>query len=366
MAIRIKECRICGNKLLIRIGSLGNIAISNFTKRASKGIKYPLELVYCKKCTLLQLAHDVPRNKIYKNYWYESGINPIITNNLKNIAKLVKGKIYIDIGCNDGTIFKYVKKGINKIGVDPSNIKPNNCNIFINDYFENNEAKLPLASTITAIACLYDLPDPNKFIKKVREGLAPKGIFIAQLMTLSPMIENNDVGNICHEHIEYYSYKSLVTLYERNGLEIFKVEKNDINGGSYRIFARYYINGSTKLKEKEYGVKELKDFFRRVEINKKEFLIFMRKNKSKIIGYGASTKANTILQYYGIKNMPIVDINPLKEGLYPISSNCRVIGEIPDCDYLWVFPYGFRKFFKKKEVGYRGKWVTTIPHFKIF
>ncbi len=364
--MRIKECRICENNPLIRIGSLGNIAISNFTKRPSKGIRYPLELVYCKKCTLLQLAHDSPRNKIYKNYWYESKINPVITDNLKNIAKLVKGKTYIDIGCNDGTIFKYVKKNIYKIGVDPSNIKPNNCDFFINDYFENTMDKLPIASTITAVACLYDLPDPNKFMKKIKKNLAPTGIFIAQLMALSPMIENNDLGNICHEHIEYYSYKSLVTLYERNGLEIFKVEKNDMNGGSYRIFARHLRKKSISFDEKKYSAKDLKNFFSRVEDNKRKFLLFMRKNKLKIIGYGASTKANTILQYYGVKNMPIVDINPQKEGLYTISSNCRVINEIPDCEYLWIFPYGFREYFKKKEAGYRGKWVTTIPHFQIF
>lgn len=364
MVIRIKKCRICGHKSLVKIGSLGNIALSDFTRRPSRGVKYPLELIYCNNCTLLQLAHDFPLIKIYKKYWYESKISSEIQKDLKSIAALIQGKIHIDIGCNDGTMFKYEKKNIYKIGIDPSNIRPKNCDLFINNYFEKVTRKLPLASTITAIACIYDLQDPNKFMRKIKESLDLDGVFISQLMTLSPMIENNDLGNICHEHIEYFSYKSLVMLYEKNGLEVYKVEKNHINGGSYKIFARHYNKGSLKFKEKEYSVDDLKLFFRRVRQNKLVFMKFM-KHKRSIVGFGASTKANTILQYYGVKNMPIVDINPQKLGLYTISSNCKIISKIPDCEYLWVFPYGFLNYFKKKETKYKGKWLTSMPSLKI-
>ena len=375
--MRINGCRICNNKELIKIGSLGKIAISDFTDTPKEGKKYPLELVFCKGCTLLQTAHNIKRNLLYKKYWYQSHINPVIVEDLKEIAEQCKG-VHIDIAANDGTLLKYSKAKI-KIAVDPSNVKPDGFR-WIQDYWENVTTQP--ADTITAIACLYALPDPNKFIRNITKHLKPNGVFIAQLMTLKPFIENNDIGNICHEHLLYFSYKSLVKLYEQNGLEIYKVEQNGINGGSYRIFGRHNQKGSIKFKEKIYGVKQLKDLFRRIEENRTKMLTFLiskivpmyngRKKVSDpqlVIGYGASTKANTILQYYHIYDRllkGIVDINPNKKGLYTIGTNVPIIDKIPDdCKYLWVFPYGFIDYFKKKERNYKGKWITTIPKFKI-
>lgn len=360
--MKILKCRICNHKKLIPIGSLGKIAISNFTKIPNKGKRYPLELTYCENCALLQLVHDTPRKLLFKNYWYQSHINQVIASDLKEIGRLCKG-VHIDIAANDGTLLKHSKAKV-KIAVDPSNIKPKGFT-WIQDYWENVATKK--ADTITAIACLYALPNPNKFMKNVKNHLKPNGIFIAQLMTLHPFIKNNDVGNMCHEHLFYFSYKSLVRLHEQNGLEIYKVEKNKINGGSYRIFARHYQKGSIKFKEKEYKIHELKVFFRTIKRNKKDLLKFL-KGKS-VYGYGASTKANTILQYYGINNRllkAVIDINPDKLKKYTVETNIPITDKIPnDCEYLWVFPYGFLDYFKKKEKKYKGKWITSIPRFKI-
>lgn len=356
--MRIKQCRICNNKKLIKIGSPGKIAISNFTDTPQESKKYPLELVYCEDCTLLQMAHNIPRKLLYGNYWYQSHINPVIVNNLKEIARLCKGT-HIDIAANDGTLLQ-ASKAKTKIAVDPSNIKPDGFK-WVQDYWEN--VRTVKADTITAIACLYDLPAPNKFMKNVKQHLKPKGIFIAQLMTLKPFIENSDVGNICHEHLLYYSYKSLVRLYEQNGLEIYKIEENDMNGGSYRIFARHKQKGSIRFREKTYAVKELKDFFRRIEDNKNKMVKFMKNHQ--VVGFGASTKMGTIIQYYGITPKIIVDVNPDKIGKYTISG-ALIVDKIPEgAKYLWVFPYGFIDYFKKKEKKYKGKWIATIPEFKI-
>ena len=360
--MKIKKCRICSKKKLVQIGSIGSIAISNFTKTPQKGNKYPLELVYCENCSLLQLKHNTPRRLLFKNYWYQSHINPVIVKDLKEIAKECKG-VHIDIAANDGTLLKYSKAKI-KIAVDPSNIKPDGFK-WIQNYWEN--VTVAPVDTITAVACLYALPNPNKFMRNIKKHLKPKGVFIAQLMTLHPFIENSDLGNICHEHLLYFSYKSLVRLYEQNGLEIYKVEQNEINGGSYRVFARHKQSGSIQFKEKEYTTHDLKDFFRRIEKNRADMISFLKGES--IYGYGASTKANTILQYYHINDRllkGIVDINPDKKGRYTIGTNIPIIDKIPgDCKYLWVFPYGFINYFKKKERNYKGKWITTIPKFKI-
>ncbi len=362
--MKITKCRICKYGYLVKIGSLGKIAISDFTDTPQKGKKYPLELVYCVRCTLLQLAHNTPRNLLYGDYWYVSGLNPVIVEDLKEIASLVKGNTHIDIAANDGTLLKFSKAKY-KYAVDPSNIKPK-VGMWVNDYWEN--VVLEPVDTITAIACLYDLPDPNKFIRNVKMHLKHDGLFISQFQPLEQMIELNDVGNICHEHLEFYSYNSLVYLFEQNGLEIFKVERNKMNGGSYRIFARHLKKGSVKFKEKEYGVRELKDFFKRIEDNKENMVKFFRLPKNigqAIVGFGASTKMGTITQYYGVRPYFVVDVNPKKIGKYTISGSL-IVDKIPkEAKYLWVFPYGFIDYFKKKEKGYKGKWITTIPKFKI-
>lgn len=141
--MKIKACRICGNKNLIQIGSLGNIAISDFTDTPQEGTKYPLTLMYCERCTLLQLLHNTPRDLLYKNYWYESHLNPIIEKDLKEIASLYKGKkdeVWISIGENDGTLHSYVNNDMIKVAVDPaSNIKNNHSDVIIEDYW-NYEA----------------------------------------------------------------------------------------------------------------------------------------------------------------------------------------------------------------------------------
>lgn len=362
--MRISNCRICRNKKLVKIGSLGKIAISDFSNKPFGGIKFPLELVYCENCTLLQLRHNTPRYLLYQQYWYKSGLNPVVVKDLKEIASLCRGNL-IDIGGNDGTLLKYATLCTDRICVDPSDITPDGF-FQAKCYWEDFRGLEGAYHTITAIACLYDLPDPNKFIENVKRHLHEKGIFISQFQPLSEMVELNDVGNICHEHIEYYSYKSLVYLFEHNGLEIFKVERNKMNGGSYRVFARHYRKGSIKFDELEYSIGDLWSFFNRIEQNKNKFWDWAVEAQPEIIGYGASTKANTILQYYGIKHLTIVDINPEKLGMYPVTSSVKIIDKIPkDCDYLWVFPYGFIDYFKKKEKKYKGKWITTIPQFNI-
>lgn len=360
---KITQCRICGNSSLIEIGNLGLIGISDFTPEPQKSRKLPLKLVYCGKCTLLQLAHNFNRDLLYKNYWYRSGLNKAIIEDLKSIAKEVKGNVHTDIGFNDGTLLKHSPAEI-KIGVDPSNIEAEGEIRRYHMYWEEFNPDTIKADTITAIACIYDLPDPNKFMANVKKHLTDDGIFIAQLMTLEPMIENNDVGNICHEHLEYYSYKSLVQLYEQNGLEIYRVEENGMNGGSYRLFARHLKLGSIHYKEKEYSVQDLRDFFTRVEENKQKFLQWYKQGHT-VVGFGASTKMGTITQYYGYSPLFIVDINPDKIGKYTITG-AKVIDKIPkNTEYLWVFPYGFIDYFKEKEKDYKGTWITTIPNFQI-
>ena len=395
----VKKCLLCKNKKLKRIFSLGNLFISNFVNKNNiyKGLKAPLTLMYCSKCTLLQLSHIAPQEIMYKKfYWYRSGVTSTMRNALKDIYKsslkninIHKDDVVLDIGANDGTLLKYFRdKNFKTIGCEPAkNLTTKlkkNCNYVLNDYWSYKklnkilkEKKLKKPKIITAIGMFYDLENPNKFIKDSALALDEKGIFIAQLMCLKSMIDKNDIGNICHEHLEFYSLKSLKFLFENNGLEIFKIEENDINGGSYRIFCRKFNKGSIKL-PKENVLTSVKKFVKRVKKNKSITMKFINrevKKGKKIFLYGASTKGNTLLQYYNLTNKIIpfaAERSPEKWNKFTIGTGIKIISEKKarklNPNYFLVTPWGFIKEFVKRESSWLkkgGRFIVPFPKFKL-
>jgi NDP-4-keto-2,6-dideoxyhexose 3-C-methyltransferase len=396
---KINSCLLCKHKKLKKLFSLGNLFVSNFVskKNIKKGTKSPLTLFYCKNCSLIQLSHIAPQEIMYRRfYWYRSGVTKIMRMGLKNLfedslkkIKLKTNDVVLDIGANDGTLLKYYKnRNFKTIGCEPAkNLQKDlkrKCNYIINNFWSKKELdklivkyKLQKPKIITAIGMFYDLEDPNKFIKDAADSLHDDGIFIAQLMCLKNMVEKNDLGNICHEHIEFYSLKSLKYLFENNGLEIFKIVENDINGGSYRIYCRKFISGSIKLKN-ENALKLMKDFIKRVKNNKTKTVNFINKKVKegkKIYLYGASTKGNTILQYYGLNNKKIpfgAERSPDKWGKYTIGSGIKIITEDMarklKPDYFFVTPWGFIKEFIKREKKWLkqgGSFIVPFPEFRI-
>ena len=396
---RIKKCRLCGNKDLKKIFSYGNFFVSNFvTKNNIKnGVKAPLTLVNCSKCSLLQLEHTAPQEIMYKRfYWYQSGITKTMRDGLKDIyldtksvIKLRKGDTVLDIGANDGTFLSYYKKDkIKRIGCEPAkNLQTKlnkNCDYTLNNFWSEHalnkilkKNNLPKPKLITAIGMFYDLEDPLKFIKDAANSLDENGVFLAQLMCLDSMIKKNDLGNICHEHLEFYTYKSLKYLFESNGLYIFKVEYNKINGGSYRIYCKKNLKKSINYIENT-KLADIKKFIKRTVDNKNKTINFLKKEikkDKKIFLYGASTKGNTLLQYYGIDSSLIkyaVERSPEKWGKYTIGTGIKIISEEKarklNPDYLFVMPYGFIKEFLKREKKWLkrgGKFLLPYPKFKI-
>ena len=396
---KVKQCLLCKNKKLRQIFSLGNLFVSNFVnkKDINNGIRAPLKLLYCKNCELIQLSHIAPQQVIYKRfYWYRSGITKTMNLALQNIfkeslkyVKLNVNDVVLDIGANDGTLLKfYKKKKIKTIGCEPAknlqNTLKRNCDHTLNDFWSKEKLnkillknKLKKPKIITAIGMFYDLENPNKFIQDVSESLDENGIFIAQLMCLKSMIEKNDLGNICHEHIEFYSLKSIKYLFEKNGMEIFKIEENDINGGSYRIYCRKFKNGSIKLPN-ENVLNLMQGFVNRVKKNKELITRFINKSvqkKKKIYLYGASTKGNTVLQYYGLTNKKIpiaAERSPEKWGKYTIGTGIKIVSEkiARDLkpDYFFVTPWGFIKEFIKREKRWLkngGSFILPFPKFKL-
>ena len=252
----------------------------------------------------------------------------------------------------------------------------------INDFWNTKHlkkipSKYQKLKVISAIGMFYDLEDPSEFIKHAADALDDDGIFVAQLMCSHSMFRTNDLGNICHEHLEYYSYNSLKYLFEKNGLKIFKMSENKINGGSYRIYCKKNIKKSIKFKE-HTGYNEIIKFIKRVKQNKKmtlEFIKNITKQGKKIFLYGASTKGNTLLQYYGLTNKEIpfaAERSKTKWGKYTVGSGVKIISEENarklNPDYFFVMPYGFINEFLIREKNWLnkgGKFLLPYPKLKV-
>ena len=402
-----KTCRICDSPSLIKLYSLGNLYISNFVKPGKTGIKAPLEMMICDKCKLVQLHHSAPQEILYaRYYWYRSGVTDTMKKALRDITleiekniPLKNGDVVLDIGSNDGTLLRSYKiKNLVKVGVEPAlnlaKYGKQGVDIFINDFWNIKSYKKNVnkkAKIITAIGMFYDMEDPGKFIKDISLALDENGIFITQLMCLKNMLDTNDIGNICHEHLEFYSLKTLKYLFEKNNLEIINIEYNHINGGSYRIFTRLIGSKINPFKESgkrlryyfasEKGLNSIKthlDFFKRIEENKKKTVNFIKSEVlkgKKIWVYGASTKGNTILQYFGINNKYIIgasERSPDKWGKVTIGTNIPIYSETiarkAKPDYFLVMPYAFINEFYKREKNWLkqgGKFILPLPKFKI-
>ncbi len=396
--IKINSCLLCKNKKMKKIFSLGNLYVSNFVKKSKikKGIRAPLNLLYCNSCELIQLSHIAPQEIMYKRfYWYKSGVTKTMREGLKDIftdslkfVRISKKDLVLDIGANDGTLLKYYKNKSLTLGCEPAkNLQKElkkNCHYKMENFWSfeeflkiSSKFNLPKPKIITAIGMFYDLEDPNKFIRDAALSLDDEGIFIAQLMCLKSMVSQNDIGNICHEHIEFYSLKSLKFLFETNGFEIFRIEENELNGGSFRIYCRKYKTGSIKFPYE--NVKEMmKSFVKRAKLNKKRTIGFLNKKKYEgktIFLYGASTKGNTLLQYYGINNKLIpyaAERSPEKWNKYTVGTGIKIISEKKarrmKPDFFLVTPWGFIDEFKKREIKWRktgGKFIVPFPKMKI-
>lgn len=404
-----KTCRICGSDKLSPLFSLGTQYVNNFIDQdeLEKCVQAPLEMVFCEKCSLVQLKHTAPQELLYARfYWYKSGVTDTmrralhdITETVERMFPLKEGDVVLDIGSNDGTMLRtYTVPDLVLVGVEPATNLADEGKIglthFINDFWvyeKYYDAVGKKAKIITAIGMFYDMEDPNQFIADSAEALTDDGVFIAQLMCLKSMLDQNDVGNICHEHLEYYSLDSLEYLFNKNGLEIMDVELNDVNGGSYRIYARKLgatvkpAEGAServeKIREEERNLSDNKvynDFFDRLEENKKKCVDFIKQEISrgkKVWIYGASTKGNVILQYYGLDHTMIEaasERSPWKWGKYTVGTMIPCVSEEEarkaQPDYFLVLPYAFIDEFYEREKEWRargGKFIVPLPEFRV-
>lgn len=411
------SCRVCDSSIE-PILSLGQQYVSNFLEPAERdGLAAPLELVLCCRCRLLQLRHTVSPDDMYTKYWYKSGTNRSmqdaladITLNAEKLLRLRSGDAVLDIGCNDGTLLgSYRTEGIQKIGCDPAEnlailsrkvARKVIVGLFDASRFLSDPDLHDIRpKVVTSIAMFYDLEDPNQFVADIKRVMHPEGLWIVQMSYLPLMLTQNDFGNICHEHLEYYSLQSFEYLLGLHDFELVDVELNDVNGGSLRAYIRNRTANPVefadagyrqqardrvlRLREEESdmelnGMRPYREFAARVQKIKREVSHFIedqvRKNK-RIYVYGASTKGNTMLQYFGLDHTVITaaaERNPDKWGKVTVGTRIPIISEAEaraaKPDYFLVLPWHFIKEFTARERDYLstvGRFIVPLPRFAL-
>lgn len=427
-------CRVCGSTDLAPLFSLGNQYVSNFVEadQVCSGPQCPIDIELCNDCTLVQAKHTAPQEFLYtRHYWYRSGVTQTMRNALADVAKSAKrvvnlkpGDVVLDIGSNDGTLLRsYSVPDLITMGVEPAENLweegSRGITRLVKNFWKVGEYDgKPLIEqddkgcgyypppggfkAITALGMFYDLEDPNQFIADVAKVLHPEGVFIAQLMCLKQTLEKKDVGNFAHEHLEFYSLRSLDILLKRHGLQMFDVEENNVNGGSYRLYIRHTEPGvkpatdgyrrlsGYMLAEEEPGL-ALHDpntylsFFQELERGKAKVMDFIRKEVAagkRVWIYGASTKGNVILQYYGLRYTPYygdlmerpslieaaADRSPEKWGKYTVGTGIPIKSEEDfrkaNPNYALVMPYAFINEFIQRESAWLeggGKFIVPLP-----
>jgi SAM-dependent methyltransferase len=424
------NCRIT-KKPMTEILSLGDLYISDFIKTEGdyKGVKkWDLTLMLSSETQCLQLKESADKHLMYGKYWYHSGTNASMTNELKDIAesavklskvKTVEQKVFLDIASNDGTLLSFVSpESYYRVAIDPAegvfqekarkNSESANQYFFSKEVYENiamwpdisnRTTPLPKASIVTCIAMFYDLDDPIEFLKDVYDIMEDDGLFVIQQSYMPLMIKQLAFDNICHEHVFYHSLYSMEYMLDKTKFKVVDVQLNDINGGSFRTYiqkkkANVHSFGSSPYRDvanmriqalREYE-KTLKldkqdaymDFSSKIQLLKMKTAEFIKDahNQGKSIWvYGASTKGNTLLQWFGLDNKLIdgaAERSPYKFGLKTIGTNIPIHSEetmrMVKPDYLLVLPWHFINEFVEREKEYLengGHFIIPCPKFEI-
>lgn len=406
------------SKFTKKLFSLGELYVSDFINVDSdaRAGKHDMTLVIDDRYGAARLEKCTPIHSMFGKYWYRSGVNTTMRNELKGIVesaqsvhKLKDGDLWLDIACNDGTLLSYVPNHIKKLGIDPAedSFKEESSKIadeIIQDFFtlenyKKSKFKKKKASVVTCIAMFYDLDEPVDFLKDVSKVMEDDGLFIIQMSYTPLMIKQLAFDNICHEHVYYWGLTSMQKLLSKAGLKVVDAQVNDVNGGSFRLYIKKKKSNVTSFGTAPYRdvcnvrveslakwEKSLKldkkeiwlEFFNRIEALKRETVDFIKAEKAKgkvICGYGASTKGNTLLQYFGLDNTlidAIAERSHYKFGLKTIGTNIPIKSEeevrAMNPDYMLVLPWHFISEFIQREdefLSKGGKFIVPCPTFEI-
>ncbi len=408
--MKLEGCRICKNNKLKKILDLGEMPLANAfldeNQLDQEENFFPLRLVWCDSCNLLQIDEVVAPEILFKDYLYVSGTSEVLRKHFEELAtdvinnyKLNDDSLVIDIASNDGTLLKEFKKLNTKVlGIEPATniakIAEENGIKTVNDFFSEDVGErvvkeIGQADAITATNVVAHINDLDDLLKGVSIILKDDGVFVIEVPYLVDLLEKTEFDTIYHEHLSYFAVCPLIKFFEKHNLNMIDVKRVSIHGGTIRIFvskkgSKYTINENVNKLislEEEMGLDKIvayEQFAERVEKLKKDLVQLLQKLKSQnkiIIGYGAAAKGNTLLNYYNIGPDLIdfiADLNPMKHNKFtpgihiPVHSPERIY-EVK-ADYMLILAWNFADEIMKQQVKFKemgGKFIIPVPEVKI-
>ena len=404
----LQRCRVSGSNTLVPILDLGEQALTGvFPRSPAEPITIgPLRLVWCPDSKLLQLAHSYDLGEMYgDNYGYRSGLNRSMVDHLaqkigelERSASLSPGDTVLDIGSNDATSLKaYQTPSLKRIGIDPTGAKfrqhyPDDIAL-VPDFFSSAAYRATGAAPakiVTSIAMFYDLENPIGFAHEVEQVLAPGGLWHFEQSYMPSMLRMSSYDTVCHEHLEYYSLGVVKGILEAAGLRALDVKMNAVNGGSFGVTAVRRDDprrGAEPVvawlleQEDRMGLatprpyREFEERVYRHRVDLRRLLEALATDGKKVVGYGASTKGNVVLQFCGIGPdlvSCIAEVNEEKFGAFTPGTGIPIVSEAEARamrpDYFLVLPWHFRDGIVRREAEFLargGRMIFPFPEIEI-
>lgn len=403
----ITTCRLCGASHLQDVMAFGEQYVATSFVRETKDqprlhAKMPLTLVLCGECGLVQLRETVDREALFQEYFYRSRTNPMMREALQDIVQDVvprlafrDGDWALDIGCNDGTLLSFLPDRMKRIGVEPaSNIDWSGLDAsitIVNDFFSRDKVlgltQGQVCRMVTSIAMLYSVEDVNAVAQDIKAILAPDGLWCIQVAYLPATLESLGFYDVCHEHLYYFTLGTLSRLVTRHGFRICDASLNRVNGGSLRVLVTHQDDQTQPTSENVLRILEKEQeqrlstpatyerFYEEVLALRSTIVDFIRQERGggkEVIGLGASTKGNVLLQFFGIDKTLIPylsDRNPDKVGLKTLGTDIEVVSEEkaralnPSC--MLVLIWFFKEEILKREKTFLdqgGRLLFPMPY----
>ena len=400
-------CKSCGSNNAQLILTLGETPLANSLlgehELSNPEPRYPLDLVFCENCTLVQITEVVAPEILFTDYPYFSSFSESMLTHSRDLAlrlimerSLNSESLVVEPASNDGYLLRnYVEKGIPVLGIEPAlNIAEfaNNHGVrtlpeFFSVDFSHKLTELGYhADIIHANNVLAHIADINGFVSGIEHLLKPDGICVVEVPYIVDLVDHTEFDTIYHEHLYYYSLSSLIPLFSRNGLTVYDVERIPIHGGSLRVFVgKNYSPTSTVDQMLETERTRQVDRFvyyegfqSKVEGIRQDLVDLLEKltaQDKRIAAYGASAKGSTLLNYTGIGARTIefvADRSTVKQGYYTPGSHIPIVApgvlleEMPD--YVLLLVWNFADEILAQQEQYMkagGKFIIPIPEVRI-
>ncbi len=405
------KCRACNAELKHIFVDLGVSPLSNSYLDADKlqamEPHYPLKVLLCSECWLVQLPAVTRPEDIFSDYAYFSSFSETWLRHAEDyVEKMIqrfgfdKSHNMVEIASNDGYLLQYfLQRGIPVLGIEPA---ANVANVAVEKgiptlvkFFGTETAKKMVAEGKAADLLLGNnvlahAPDLNDFIAGMKTVLKPGGVITMEFPHLMRLMAENQFDTIYHEHFSYFSFLSVEQAFARHGITMFDVEELTTHGGSLRIYGRHEKDETHPVTENVAKLRELElregfdqletyqGFAKQVEETKRnllEFLIQAKRDGKSVVGYGAAAKGNTLLNYCGVRTDFLdytVDLNPRKQGHFlpgtriPIYAKEKLRETKPD--YVLILPWNLKDEIASQMAHIRewgGRFVVPIPKIEV-